>query len=123
MEVRLFPVLFIYFLLMRSFLVWSLHVVHRVGTIAHIFCVATDINWELFDKLARLYLRIDRLNGRLGCRVIQQQVPEELRRLRNRQDWEECMKGICAAAEQGIYQAIEIVNVSLVLRPNTPNIC
>lgn len=86
-----------------------------IGSVICEFLIPTNISWDLFWRLAQLYLGIDTSDSRVGYRVIRQQVPEALGSLRNSSNWEYCLMGIRAAAAQGRYEAIEILNVRFAL--------
>lgn len=94
-------------------LVWSFRVVYWIGPVAHDFSVRTNLDWNLFQRLAQIYLGIMASDKRIGYRVIRGGNLEALCYFRGSGDWESVLGGIRIAAGEGRYEAIEISNASV----------
>lgn len=92
-------------------LVWSFAILYWTGSNAHEFSVRTNLKWNLFQRLAQIYLGVT-AEDRIGYRVIRGGTSEALCCLRGASDWEYALRGIRTAATQDRYEAMEIHNAS-----------
>lgn len=86
---------------------------YRGGSLVHEFSVRTNLEWELFQRLVRIYLGMVSSDDRIGYRAIQGGNLQALRHLRDAGDWERALHTVRMAAGQGNYEAMEVVNVSV----------
>lgn len=97
---------------MTLVLVFRFSIFYRTGSTIHEFHARSNVPWNLFHRLARLYLGIANSNSCVGYQIIRGGTAQELHFLRNSRDWEFALNGICSAAEHGLYEAVQIHNVS-----------
>lgn len=99
--------------LLTSYIVWSFKILYWIGPTAHEFSIRTNLEWNLFQRLAQTYLRITILGNHFGHRVIRGGTSETLCYLRGLGDWKYVLDRIRVAAGEGCYEAMEIANVSV----------